>query len=87
MLDAPGRILLARNAFMKGQRHRECGCFCHAWDLHVRCARHWEAGDCVFYQTDFVLEISGAVCVTVGHLRSGQPLRILELFVLVKQDV
>jgi len=40
----------------KGQRHRVgCGCFAPAWDLHPRCAFHWEIGDCVFYSTDFSL--------------------------------
>jgi hypothetical protein len=48
---------------MNGQRHRECGCFCHSWDLNARCARHWEIGDCVFYQTDFALgPIMCSVC-------------------------
>jgi hypothetical protein len=39
----------------RGQRHRQCGCFAHVWDLHSPCARHWEIGDCTFYIPDFVL--------------------------------
>jgi hypothetical protein len=48
----------------RGQRHRQCGCFSAAWDLHNKCAKHSLPGDCLYFTPGFSdTDIRCLVCV------------------------